>query len=247
MELPPGALVALCALLPCQTLEVRERRRLLIIYLLCSRNQHQTALTLGHTHRTVRRWLIRGLLLLEQLRECPHALSEHDMKRLLLTTVADAPRPGAPPTYTAEQQCAIIGLAVRKPEELGLPIETWTNRELAEVADREKLATGISPRTVGRILAETDVKPHDGQSLQLDLPRSSPAGLNQRRNSRVPEPSPFGRATTPAPETHNHRFDASFARNPRPPGYPLAAEERPGGFGGTSGTPLIRRNTPPKR
>ena len=82
------------------------------------------------------------------------------MKRLLLTTVADAPRPGAPPTYTAEQQCAIIGLAVRKPEELGLPIETWTNRELAEVADRENLATGISARTVGRILAEADVKPH---------------------------------------------------------------------------------------
>ena len=107
-------------------------------------------------------WLIRGLLLLEQLRECPHALSEHDMKRLLLTTVADAPRPGVPPTYTAEQQCAIIGLAVRKPEELGLPIETWTNRELAELRDRILRFVDYFNRTMARAFNWT----YRGRALQ---------------------------------------------------------------------------------
>ncbi len=38
-----------------------------------------------------------------------------ELEKLLLSTVGDAPRPGGPAVYTAEQQCAIIGLAVRKP------------------------------------------------------------------------------------------------------------------------------------
>jgi hypothetical protein len=79
------------------------------------------------------------------------------MLRLMLK---DKPRLGAPLTYTPEQQCAIIGLAVRSPEEFGLPINYWTHRELAIIANREGLAEGISVSTVGRILAKADLKPH---------------------------------------------------------------------------------------
>jgi len=131
LDLPPEVIVALCGLIPRQTITIRERRRLLILYQLCSRNLRQTALALGHAERTVRRWLHRGLALVESLAVRKMPCSDGDLQRLLLGVVADAPRPGAPATYTAEQQCGIVGLAVRKPAEFGLPIEEWTNRELA--------------------------------------------------------------------------------------------------------------------
>jgi transposase len=95
------------------------------------------------------------------LRNDKNPLSSGRLERLLRAAVADAPRAGnGPCIYTPEQQCAVIGLAVRKPSEFGLPIEEWSNRELAQVADREDLAPGISRRTVGRILEEADLKPH---------------------------------------------------------------------------------------
>jgi len=43
----------------------------------------------------------------------------------------DAPRPGAPVTYTPEQICAIVALACELPIESGRPITHWTQEELA--------------------------------------------------------------------------------------------------------------------
>jgi transposase len=38
----------------------------------------------------------------------------------------DHPRPGRPPTYTAEQHAEVIAAALTKPDELGLPFGSWT-------------------------------------------------------------------------------------------------------------------------
>lgn len=38
----------------------------------------------------------------------------------------DRPRPGRPPTYTAEQRAEVIAAALTKPDELGLPFGSWT-------------------------------------------------------------------------------------------------------------------------
>lgn len=152
--------MALCGLIPCQTLSVREHRRLIILWRLCSASLSRTATRLGHSPHTVRRWHARALVLVEQLAQADGMLSDGELRRLLLQAVADAPRSGAPSTYSAEQQCAIIGLAVRRPTEFGLPVEQWSNRELAVVAAREGIAAAMSRRTVGRILQEADLKPH---------------------------------------------------------------------------------------
>jgi len=157
---PPLKLVSvLCRLIPRETITVRERRRLTTVLHLCSDGVRGTARSLGCVRSTVRRWRDRALELIEHLRQRPEP-SERQLCDLLLAAVADAPRPGAPLTYSAEQQCEIVALALRKPAEFGLPIEQWTNRELAEVAKSEGIAAGISRRTVGRILKEADVKPH---------------------------------------------------------------------------------------
>jgi len=160
LDLPGRVVVELCGLLSRHGITVREHRRLVIIHRLCSMCVNRTAIALGHTRRTVRRWRDRGQRLLEDLPSYQGTLSVSDIRELLLATVADAPRCGGPATFTAEEQCAVVALAVRPPEEFGLPISRWTHRELAAVAEREGMVTAISKSSVGRFLREADLRPH---------------------------------------------------------------------------------------
>lgn len=72
------------------------------------------------------------------------SLSPGQLERLLLETVQDAYRSGSRLTYTPEQQCAIISLAVRKPIEFGFPVENGTHWELAAAANMTDLAPAES-------------------------------------------------------------------------------------------------------
>jgi putative transposase len=66
--------------------------------------------------------------------------------------LADAPRSGAPATYTPEQICAIVALTCEKPSESERPISHWSQREIADEAMRRGLVPCISQRSVGRFL-----------------------------------------------------------------------------------------------
>ena len=66
--------------------------------------------------------------------------------------LADAPRSGAPPTYTPEQICAVIAMTCEKPSESERPISPWSQREIADEAMRRGLVPRISQRSVGRFL-----------------------------------------------------------------------------------------------
>ena len=66
--------------------------------------------------------------------------------------LADAPRSGKPPTYTAEQICAIVAMTCEKPSESGRPISQWSQREIADEAIRRGLVPNVSQRSVGRFL-----------------------------------------------------------------------------------------------
>jgi putative transposase len=66
--------------------------------------------------------------------------------------LADAPRSGAPPTYTPEQICAVIAMTCEKPSESERPISQWSQREIADEAMRRGLVPHISQRSVGRFL-----------------------------------------------------------------------------------------------
>jgi putative transposase len=65
-------------------------------------------------------------------------------------TLADRPRLGRPPTFTAEQICQIIALACESPTESGREVTHWTPRELAQEAQKRGIVPSISERTVGR-------------------------------------------------------------------------------------------------
>jgi len=77
--------------------------------------------------------------------------------------LADAPRPGGPMTFSLEQILQLFAIACEKPQEYGRPISHWTARELADEVIQQGIVETISPRHVGRLLNEADLKPHQSQ------------------------------------------------------------------------------------
>ena len=75
-----------------------------------------------------------------------------DDKQSVCERLADAPRSGAPPTFTPEQICAVVAMTCEKPSESELPISQWSQREIAGEAMRRGLVPSISQRSVGRFL-----------------------------------------------------------------------------------------------
>lgn len=70
----------------------------------------------------------------------------------ILSYLEDAPRPGAPKTFTLAQTQQIVALACQKPTEHGIEMTTWTHEMLAHVAISIGIVDTISSRYVGILL-----------------------------------------------------------------------------------------------
>jgi transposase len=84
----------------------------------------------------------------------------HRLREAILDVLADAPRPGAPATFTAEQVSQIVALACEPPKWSGRPIDHWTHRELRDEAIKRKIVEEISISQIGRFLRQAAVQPH---------------------------------------------------------------------------------------
>jgi transposase len=84
----------------------------------------------------------------------------HRLREAMVEVLADAPRPGAPATFTAEQVSRIVALACEPPKLSGRPIDHWTLRELRDEAIKRNIVTEISVSQVGRFLQQAAVQPH---------------------------------------------------------------------------------------
>ena len=84
----------------------------------------------------------------------------HRLREAILDVLADAPRPGAPATFTAKQVSQIVALACEPPKLSGRPIDHWTLRELRDEAIARKIVTDISVSQIGRFLQQAAVQPH---------------------------------------------------------------------------------------
>lgn len=71
----------------------------------------------------------------------------------------DVPRPGKPPTITAEQVCQIVALACEAPAQSERPISQWTGREIADEIQRRGILKQISPRHASRLLKKGTFTP----------------------------------------------------------------------------------------
>jgi putative transposase len=98
-----------------------------------------TAERLGIWRKTVSQWRGRWL--------ASAACGGSALERL-----SDAPRSGAPCRITAEEYCAIIALACKRPRDCGLPLSHWSASDLAREALRRGLVERLSPRSAGRFL-----------------------------------------------------------------------------------------------
>ena len=81
----------------------------------------------------------------------------------VLSRLKDAPRSGTPPTFTLEQITQLYALACAPPEQYGRPISHWSARELADELMKQNIVESISPRHVGRLLKEAELKPHQSR------------------------------------------------------------------------------------
>ena len=106
----------------------------------------KSAKQLGISRDMVQRWRRRWI-------EDAHLLS-------VIARLADAPRSGAPATYSPEQICAIIAIACERPEDNNIPLSHWTQQAIADEAQKRGFVDQISRRSVGRFLNEADLQPH---------------------------------------------------------------------------------------
>lgn len=82
------------------------------------------------------------------------------LREAILEVLKDAPRPGAPPTFTAEQVAQILAVACESPALSNRPINHWTHRELRDEVVKRQIVPNISIAQVGRYLLESATQPY---------------------------------------------------------------------------------------
>jgi len=80
------------------------------------------------------------------------AAAPDDLEEIMNEILADAPRSGAPSTFSPEQIAQLIAIACEDPEESQRPVSHWTPRELAAEVILRGVVKTISARHVGRFL-----------------------------------------------------------------------------------------------
>lgn len=143
--------LARCSSLPVAL--VQRSQLLLALAASTGLGNEQIARQLGLHRGTVRlwraRWYAAALALSTQEDADP---DDGPLRAMIGDLLSDAPRSGAPPTFSAEQVVQVIALACEDPQICGYPISHWTPRELAAEAAKRGIVLSISPRSVGRFL-----------------------------------------------------------------------------------------------
>lgn len=123
------------------------------------RNNREIGRELNISRYMARRWRNRWL----ELREGSLPIIER---------LQDSERTGAPAKFSMEQVVELFALACSDPKNHGRPISDWTARELAAEMKQKGIVKSISPRHVGRLLEEAQIKPHASRYWLTPPPRS---------------------------------------------------------------------------
>ena len=89
----------------------------------------------------------------------------------VIERLQDRERSGKPAKFSMEQVIELFALACCEPEDYGRPISDWTARELAAEMVKQSIVESISPRHVGRLLEEAQIKPHQSRYWLTPPPR----------------------------------------------------------------------------
>jgi transposase len=77
-----------------------------------------------------------------------------------LEALQDLPRCGRPEEITSLERHQVIATAFRSPQDFGFERTLWSHATLMKAVVTAGLVRSISPRTVGRILEDAEIKPH---------------------------------------------------------------------------------------
>ena len=117
-----------------------------------------------HLHldrKTVQLWRARWVSATARLQAIEEAGgTRREWQVLLMEVLSDAPRSGSPGKFSAYQFAQIIVVACQPPRACDRPVTHWTPAELADEVVQQGIVPAISARTVGRLLAEADLKPY---------------------------------------------------------------------------------------
>lgn len=127
------------------------RARIILKAAAGERNQHIADDLKVHVRRA-RRWRDRWRENSERLVEMEAEVSDKELRKVIEELLADEPRSGVRPTFSAEQVVHIVAIACEEPGQSGRPVTRWTPKELADEAIKRGIVESISPRTVGRFL-----------------------------------------------------------------------------------------------
>ena len=153
------------------------RRAQIILTAATSLNNDQVARALGVDRGTVRIWRGRWLDAADQLHASEAAdATDQALTASVQTVLADAPRSGAPDTFTAEQAVQIVALACSRPQDANRPTTYWIAREVADEAVQRGIVATISPRTVERFL-KSGPTPAAPQPLLAEHTRTGSGGV----------------------------------------------------------------------
>jgi putative transposase len=154
LPVSPAQLALLQRLARRQTADQRlVRRASILLALAADPCVEAAARQLRLTRLTVRHWRDRWLQATPQLQQAEQEQAPESARLALIERVlADAPRPGAPATFSPEQIVQLVAVACEPPEKSGRPIDHWTAWELAAEVKKRGIVPHISPRSVGRFL-----------------------------------------------------------------------------------------------
>ncbi len=132
-------------------------RALLIVRMAEGKPNTQIGLEFKVQSKTVKKWRTRWLENEDYLRRIESAEQSEkqrnkDLSGQVRKVLSDRERPGTPMTYTAEQYCQVLQVALEPPSESGRPINDWSSWELAQEVNKRGICEKISASQVGRFL-----------------------------------------------------------------------------------------------
>lgn len=111
--------------------------------------------------KTVKKWRTRwlgGEAGLHQIvgAEAGEKETKRELEKQVRKILSDQERAGTPMTYTAQQYCQILQVALERPSESGRPINDWSSWELAAEVNQRGICQKISASQVGRFLKKRE-------------------------------------------------------------------------------------------
>jgi transposase len=110
--------------------------------------------------KAVSRWVRRFADSMEALHHVEKTGVRAALKRAIIDCLRDAPRSGAPRTFTPAEVTCMISIACEDPEKSNRPVTSWTAREIRDEAVSRNVVTSVSVSQVQRFLNQVQLRPH---------------------------------------------------------------------------------------